>query len=151
MCSRSYLLGDLLEEADVLQWLKDEAEDEEDEAPIAAEEMVKETPKPKPAKPKATKTEQTKQSTSTADKTSASKTKSKPTPAKTKSESAPEKDVKKEKKTAAPSETAPKKPIKISKGEKVVEAKAVPEPKLGGRQQPPAKNDTGNLCFSFSI
>ena len=151
MCSRSYLLGDLLEEADVLQWLKDEAEDEEDEVPTAAEEIVKETPKPKLAKPKATKTEQTKQSTSTADKPSEAKTKSKPAPTKTKSESAPEKEVKKEKKTAAPSETVPKKPIKISKGEKVIEAKPVPEPKLGGRQQPPAKNDTGNLCYNISI
>ena len=145
------LQGDLLEEANVLQWLKDEAEDEEDEAPVAVEEVVKETLKPKPSKPKASKTEETKQSTSTVDKTSASKTKSKPAPTKAKSESAPAKDVKKEKKTAAPSETAPKKPIKISKGDKEKEANVVPEPKLGGRQQPPAKNDTGKFCLNFSI
>ena len=135
------ITGDLLEESEVLQWLKDETEDK-DEDIVTAEEVVHETPKAKPGADNTASRSPKKSSTSSADKTSESK----PTSKKSKSEPAPTNDIKKEKKPLASPEKESKKPVKIIKTEKLVEPKKVPEPKLGNRQQPPGKNDTGKYC-----
>ena len=44
-----------------------------------------------------------------------------------------------------------KKPVKIIKTEKLAEPKSVPEAKLGNRQQPPAKNDTGKYWLNTQL
>ena len=135
-----FITGDLLEESEVLQWLKDETEDDDT---VIAEEVVNETPKVKPGKHNSAANSPKKSSTSAADKTSESKPNKKPSPTKAKSEPAPTKDIKKEKKPLVSPEKESKKPVKIIKTEKLVEPKSVPKAKLGNRQQPPAKNETG--------
>ena len=88
-----FITGDLLEESEVLQWLKDETEDDET---VIAEEVVNETPKPKLGTHNSAANSPKKSSTSTADKTSESKPNKKPSPTKAKSEPAPTKNIKKE-------------------------------------------------------
>ena len=134
--------GDLLEESEVLQWLKDEREDQDEDTSTAGEE-VNETPKAKPETPKTAARSPKKSSTSAVDKTPESKPNKKTASTKSKSDPAPTNDIKKGKKPVVSQETEPKKPVKVIKTEKFVEPKTVPEAKLGSRQQPPAKNDTG--------